>query len=95
LLCEGGGEVNAGLFRHEVVDEIYLTLCPLIFGGRNAPTMADGKGIEEVNDATRLQLKSLRRLGSELFLVYRVRKKAQRLQLTPETASETQGAEAD
>src|ERR1041385_6154805 len=35
LLCEGGGEVNAGLFRAGLVDEIYQTICPLIFGGRN------------------------------------------------------------
>jgi len=89
LLCEGGGELNAGLFRHGVVNEIYLTLCPLVFGGRDAPTMADGPGIEEVNQAAQLQLKSLRRIGSELFLVYRVRKQAQRLNLKPETASET------
>jgi riboflavin-specific deaminase-like protein len=90
LLCEGGGEVNAGLFRNGVVDEIHLTLSPLVFGGRDAPTMVDGEGIEDVNDATRLQLKSLRRVGSELFLVYRVRQKAQRLKLKPEIASETQ-----
>jgi riboflavin-specific deaminase-like protein len=75
LLCEGGGEVNAALFRQGVVDEIYQTVSPLVFGGRDAPTMADGEGIPEVKDATRLRLKSLRRVGDELYLVYRVRKK--------------------
>jgi riboflavin-specific deaminase-like protein len=89
LLCEGGGEVNAGLFRHGVVDEVYLTISPLVFGGRNAPTMADGEGISRVNEATRLRLTSLRRFGDELFLVYRVRKAAQRLRLQPDTSSET------
>lgn len=89
LLCEGGGEVNAGLFRQGVVDEVYWTVAPLVFGGRNAPTMADGEGITEVNDATRLRLKSLKKVGDELFLVYRVRKSARRLRLQPETASET------
>src|SRR5437773_2079800 len=34
LLCEGGGEVNAGLFEAKLVDEVYQTICPLIFGGR-------------------------------------------------------------
>jgi riboflavin-specific deaminase-like protein len=75
LLCEGGGEVNAGLFRAGQVDEIYQTICPLIFGGRNAPTMADGIGVQNLNQATRLQLKSLKRFGQELYLVYRVLKK--------------------
>ena len=36
LLCEGGGELNDGLLRAGVVDEIYVTLCPLILGGRCA-----------------------------------------------------------
>jgi riboflavin-specific deaminase-like protein len=72
LLCEGGGEVNAGLFRAGLVDEVYLTFCPLIFGGRGAPTMANGKGIEELSEAVKLRLTSLKRYGNELFLVYRV-----------------------
>jgi riboflavin-specific deaminase-like protein len=70
LLCEGGGEINAALFRENLVDEIYLTLCPKIFGGRNAPTMADGLGVEKLAAATPLQLKSAQRIGDEMFLVY-------------------------
>ena len=75
LLCEGGGEVNAALFEAGLVDEVHLTFCPLIFGGRDAPTMADGRGVEEVADAMKLQLTSCKRAGNELFLVYRVRKR--------------------
>jgi len=70
LLCEGGGAINAALFRENLVDEIYLTLCPKIFGGRDAPTMADGLGIERLADAMPLQLKSAQRIGDEMFLVY-------------------------
>ena len=73
ILCEGGGELNTALIRQNLVDEIYITVCPLIFGGRHAPTMADGIGVKSVDDATRLQIKSLKRVGQELFVVYRVR----------------------
>lgn len=73
LLCEGGGEINAALLRAGLVDEIYLTLCPKIFGGRNAPTLADGLGIQKLHDAASLKLKSSRRFGDELFLAYEVR----------------------
>ncbi len=75
LLCEGGGEVNEGLFRADLVDEVHLTLCPLIFGGRGAPTMVDGRGVFEVSEAARLRLTSFRRFGHELFLIYRVVKR--------------------
>lgn len=73
LLCEGGGELNTALIRQNLVDEIYLTLCPLIFGGRNAPTMSDGIGVKTAHDATRLKIKSLKRVGQEIFIVYQVR----------------------
>src|SRR5207253_9212391 len=78
LLCEGGGELNEALFRNDLVDEIYLTLCPLVFGGRDAPTMADGCGVDNLRQATRLQLKSLKRPGDHLFLAYRGKKRSGR-----------------
>jgi riboflavin-specific deaminase-like protein len=71
LLCEGGGEVNAALLEAGLVDEIHLTLCPVIFGGRLAPTMADGQGFANLAAATRLEIKSQKRIGDELFLVYK------------------------
>ena len=74
LLCEGGGELNAGLFRAGLVDEVYQTICPLVFGGHDAPTLADGKGVRRLSQATQLRLKSRKRIGSELYLVYRAQK---------------------
>ncbi len=70
LLCEGGGELNDALFRAGLVDELHLTLCPKVFGGRQAPTIAEGAGALRLAGATALALKSRRRLGDELFLVY-------------------------
>ena len=72
LLCEGGGELNGSLFRAGLVKELHLTICPKIFGGRDAPTIADGQGAMHLADATRLRLKSMKRAGDELFLVYDV-----------------------
>jgi len=72
LLCEGGGEINAALLRKNLVDEIYVTLCPKIFGGREAPTMADGVGVNALAKATWVKLKTKKRIGDEMFLCYRV-----------------------
>jgi 2,5-diamino-6-(ribosylamino)-4(3H)-pyrimidinone 5'-phosphate reductase len=71
LLCEGGGEVNGALFEAGLVDEVHVTLCPLIFGGRDAPTLADGKGVQRLLQAARLRLVSMKRMETGLFLVYR------------------------
>jgi riboflavin-specific deaminase-like protein len=70
LLCEGGGELNEALFRAGLVDEVHLTICPKIFGGRNAPTIADGKGFLRLVDAAQFNLQSAQRVGDELFAVF-------------------------
>jgi riboflavin-specific deaminase-like protein len=70
LVCEGGGTVNDGLFRAGLVDEIHLTVCPFIVGGRAAPTIADGRGFPRLPLAARFRLASRRRVGDELFLRY-------------------------
>lgn len=70
LLCEGGGELNDALIRAGLLDELHLTISPKIFGGRNAPTIADGQGFSKLADAAQFQLKSSRRVGDEMFLVF-------------------------
>ena len=71
LLCEGGGELNDALFRGGWVDEIHLTLCPKLFGGRTAPTLADGAGALNLQDSARFRLAAIRRSGGELFTTFR------------------------
>ena len=70
LLCEGGGELNDALIRAGLVDEIHLTLCPKIFGGRTAPTIADGFGFPRLFAAAQFKLTSFQRIGDELFTVF-------------------------
>lgn len=72
LVCEGGGELNDAMFRAGLVDELHLTVCPFVMGGREAPTIADGLGFPDLGRAARLELRSRRAVGGELFLVYRV-----------------------
>lgn len=71
LLVEGGGELNMTLFRAGLVHELHLTICPKIFGGRTSPGIADGDGFLKLADAALMELQSRRRVGDELFLVYR------------------------
>jgi riboflavin-specific deaminase-like protein len=70
LLCEGGGELHSALMRADLIDELHLTICPKIFGGRQTPTIADGEGFDFLTDARKFRLKRAKRVGSELFTVF-------------------------
>lgn len=73
LLCEGGGELNSALFAAGLVNELHLTVCPMICGGRQAPTIADGTGAKSLADATQMELTSMKMIEQELFLVFAVK----------------------
>jgi 2,5-diamino-6-(ribosylamino)-4(3H)-pyrimidinone 5'-phosphate reductase len=55
LLVEGGGTMNFELMRLGLVDELMIYVAPMIFGGANAPTLADGLGLMR-SDAIALKL---------------------------------------
>ena len=73
LLCEGGGQLNNSLLAAGLVDELHITVCPIIFGGQDAPTIADGSLADSLADAKLFNLKSLKQKGDEAFLVYRAK----------------------
>ena len=72
LVCEGGARLNDAMFRAGLIDEVHLTLCPLLFGGRQAPTIVDGIGFPTLASAVPLEWTGLRRSGQEIFAVLRV-----------------------
>ncbi len=47
LMVEGGGTMNFELMRLGLVDELMIYVAPMIFGGANAPTLADGLGLTQ------------------------------------------------
>jgi riboflavin-specific deaminase-like protein len=71
LLSEGGANLNWSLFAAGAVDEVYVTLCPRVFGGAAAPTVVDGAGFLR-SQAREARLRSCERIGQELFLRYAI-----------------------
>ena len=72
LAILGGGELVASLFAADLINELWLTVCPLILGGVNAPTPVEGVGFL-AGVAPRLELLGVRPVGEEVFLHYRVK----------------------
>jgi riboflavin biosynthesis pyrimidine reductase len=69
LLCEGGPTLNRALLAAGVVDELFLTLSPLLTGNADAPRIVEG---EDLPDPLALQLAWVLRHGDELYLRYRL-----------------------
>ncbi len=44
LAVLGGGELVASMLELDLIDELWLTVCPLILGGVSAPTPVEGQG---------------------------------------------------
>jgi 5-amino-6-(5-phosphoribosylamino)uracil reductase len=69
LVITGGGILVASLLAADRIDDIWLTICPLILGGKQAPTPVEGDGFP-INLVPRLNLISAQTVGEEVFLHY-------------------------
>ena len=69
LLVEGGGQIMWEFIEKKLIDTFHVTLTPWIVGGRDAPTLVDGKGFSS-KSIQGLKLKECRRVGQELYLTY-------------------------
>ncbi len=68
LAVLGGGELVASLLTLGLIDEFWLTICPIMLGGKDSPTPVDGIGLPSPQ---LLELLSVHRVGQELFLHYK------------------------
>ncbi|MBD2214180.1 RibD family protein [Calothrix sp. FACHB-156] len=75
LVILGGGELVASMLELDLIDELWLTVCPLILAGATAPTPAESNGFP-ANLAPRLELLEVNQVDQEVFLHYRLQRPA-------------------
>ena len=71
LAVLGGGELVASLFSLDLIDELWLTVCPIILGGTNAPTPVEGMGFLQ-SQGQKLRLLEVKQIDQEVFLHYKI-----------------------
>jgi 5-amino-6-(5-phosphoribosylamino)uracil reductase len=71
LVVLGGGELIATLLAEHLIDQLWLTICPILLGGAQAPTPVGGEGFLEAV-APHLTLLSAETINQEVFLHYQV-----------------------
>ena len=71
LAILGGGELVASLIKLNLIDELWLTICPIILGGHTSPTPVGGRGFLQ-SAGKKLKLLKVKQVESEIFLHYRV-----------------------
>ena len=72
LLIEAGGNLLYQFLAADAIDELHVTLCPLVIGGP-APSLADGPGFDRAH-LKRLALVAAEVEADEVFLHYRARR---------------------
>jgi 2,5-diamino-6-(ribosylamino)-4(3H)-pyrimidinone 5'-phosphate reductase len=72
ILVEGGGELNWSLFSLRMVDELIVTISPLVVGGRKATTLVEGDGYTKISEAIKMNLiKVIKENSGEVLLHYK------------------------
>ncbi|KAM3101855.1 RibD family protein [Phormidesmis sp. 146-12] len=72
LAILGGGDLVGALFAANLINELHLTVCPLILGGTQSPTPVAGTGFLAAI-APQLELLNVRSINQEVFLHYKVK----------------------
>ena len=74
IMVEGGGELGAALLRADLVDELHWFTAPLLLGSDGWPALA-GLPVGSLARAPRLDDVRVRKIGRDVHLVGRVRRK--------------------
>lgn len=68
VLVEGGGEINASLFRSKLIDHVCLYVAPLLLGGVDAKGLIGGRGPARLASAAGLRDMKIKPVGDDFLI---------------------------
>ena len=72
IMLEGGSTLNYSMLIGGLVSEVRVCIAPMIAGGKEAKTLADGTGVDFMKDSVKLKLKKSYMLGEDIIVEYDV-----------------------
>jgi len=74
MIVEGGGEINWSVLKLGLVNELVVTISPVVIGGRDAKTLVEGKGFTNISDGIKMKLSNtIIQNKNEIVLFYKLR----------------------
>ena len=70
ILLEGGSKTNWEFISKGLVDEIIITIAPIIVGGQTSTSLVGGKGFLNMQNSKKFKLKNISKLKNELVVHY-------------------------
>ncbi|HWR21294.1 MAG TPA: RibD family protein, partial [Verrucomicrobiae bacterium] len=68
VMIEGGEGIFTSAVEEGIVDKFLLFVAPLLVGGKTAPSLFGGAGVEEIGQALRLVRLHIEQLGEDLLI---------------------------
>ena len=69
LFVEGGAEIHGSFLKEGLFQQVMMYIAPKLIGGRTAPTVFGGDGIEKMADVFNLQFTEIEQLGKDLKII--------------------------
>jgi len=74
IIVEGGGEINWSVLKLGLVNELVVTISPVVIGGRDAKTLVEGMGFTNISDGIKMKLSNtIIQNKNEIVLFYKLR----------------------
>lgn len=71
LLLEGGGTLNWGMVKADLVDEVQVAVAPYLVGGREAVSLVEGEGFPTIRESFKLRFSKMEKAGEDIVLKFR------------------------
>ncbi len=73
LMLEGGSHLAGAFFDAGEIDELRMFVAPMLLGGRKAPSLIGGEGVERIADAVRPLAIEHRPVGDDRLVIARLK----------------------